>query len=187
MKSPYSPLKNAALFGILFSFLLGSMLHFVYDLTACNVFIGYFVPVNESVWEHLKLCFFSWLIYGIACYPTLYAKASNFWFGIWSGSLLGNTFIVIFFYTYTGILGHSILFLDILSYFLACVITACFFYKVISMESMYKADSLGILLLLCTILTFTSFTYSPPASPIFTDPAASSASQIISPPSYETL
>lgn len=43
----------------------GSLLHFVYDLTGENPFVGVFVPVNESVWEHLKLLLlpvflFSW-------------------------------------------------------------------------------------------------------------------------------
>lgn len=31
--------------------------HYVYDLSGNKLIIGLFNPVNESVWEHLKLMF----------------------------------------------------------------------------------------------------------------------------------
>ena len=32
---------------------IGTVGHFLYDLSGKNTFVGYFAPVNESVWEHL--------------------------------------------------------------------------------------------------------------------------------------
>lgn len=41
--------------------LLASAWHFLYDLAPCP-FVGSFAPVNESVWEHLKIVFYPFLI-----------------------------------------------------------------------------------------------------------------------------
>ena len=47
-------------FGI--AVLAGTGLHFLYDV--CPVpLVGLFAPVNESVWEHLKLFFWPCLLY----------------------------------------------------------------------------------------------------------------------------
>lgn len=47
---------------------IGTLWHFVYDWTGDNHFIGFFFPVNESTWEHLKLIFFPALIYSVIEY-----------------------------------------------------------------------------------------------------------------------
>jgi hypothetical protein len=39
----------------LVTILAGAALHFAYDWTAGNAIVAIFCPVNESVWEHLKL------------------------------------------------------------------------------------------------------------------------------------
>lgn len=54
--------------GIPITFLLGSLAHFAYDWSGKSVIVGIFTPVNESIWEHLKLSTyptFIWYILGI--------------------------------------------------------------------------------------------------------------------------
>lgn len=41
--------------GFLFTVIAGSLLHFAFAASGGNTLIGAFTPVNESVWEHLKL------------------------------------------------------------------------------------------------------------------------------------
>ena len=41
--------------GTFFIIIAGSLLHFVYEWTGYSDIMGLFTPVNESVWEHLKL------------------------------------------------------------------------------------------------------------------------------------
>ena len=58
---------------------VGTLWHFVYDWTGDNHFIGFFFPVNESTWEHLKLIFFPAIIYSVIEYliiknPELYSR-----------------------------------------------------------------------------------------------------------------
>ena len=43
--------------GIAFIILLGSALHFTYELSGESPIVGVFSAVNESVWEHMKIAF----------------------------------------------------------------------------------------------------------------------------------
>ena len=53
---------------IVFSLIVGTLLHFTYEWSGENKFIASFSAVNESVWEHLKLVFYPMLIAGIVEY-----------------------------------------------------------------------------------------------------------------------
>ena len=41
---------------------IGTLFHFLFELLGQNAFVGLFTPVNESVWEHLKLIYFPFII-----------------------------------------------------------------------------------------------------------------------------
>lgn len=41
--------------GIPILFIIGSLLHFMYDLSGNNFLVGLVTAVNESVWEHAKM------------------------------------------------------------------------------------------------------------------------------------
>ena len=56
---------KSIIFKSLIIFLIASGLHFLYDLTDGFFVVAWFSPVNESVWEHLKLCYYPFLIYGL--------------------------------------------------------------------------------------------------------------------------
>lgn len=170
-------LKKLSVFGILFTFIVGSILHFAYPLTDYNMFLGYFVPVSESVWEHLKLAFIAWLIYGLTCWSLLYQQVHNYWLGTFLASFSGNLFIVFFFYTYTSLCGHSILLLDLLSFLLACIIGAYVFYRILSYREIDPGHLIGSLLILLTLLSFAYFSYNPGSLPIFSDPALPPSTQ----------
>ena len=50
--------KTSAIFfavGALFTLILGTVGHFFYEWSGENKIAGIFFPVNESVWEHMKL------------------------------------------------------------------------------------------------------------------------------------
>lgn len=40
------------------AFLLGALFHNLYPWSGNNTFVGLFFPINESIWEHLKLAFY---------------------------------------------------------------------------------------------------------------------------------
>ena len=49
--------------GIAFVFLLGALLHFVFECSVESRIVGLFASVNESVWEHFKQGF--WPMCGV--------------------------------------------------------------------------------------------------------------------------
>lgn len=110
-------LKRYTIIGIIFVLITGTIAHFLYDWTGNNHIAGFFAPINESIWEHMKLLFFPMLIYSIfiifkfqKSYPCI---ASSLCFGI----LIGTLLIPIFFYAYTSIIGKDIFILDIGIYY----------------------------------------------------------------------
>ena len=48
--------------------ILGTILHFTYEISLNNTFVGIFSATNESVWEHLKLIFYPMLLMAIIGY-----------------------------------------------------------------------------------------------------------------------
>lgn len=48
--------------GAIFSLAVGALSHFFYEWSGGSTAAGIFFPVNESVWEHMKLVFFPFLV-----------------------------------------------------------------------------------------------------------------------------
>ena len=83
------------------------------------------------------------------------------------GIIIGLSFIVIFFYTYTGIIGTNIAIIDILSFFIAVFISHYYSYKNINNNcNKYLSYTLIFLIL----ISFIAFTYNPPKINLFKDP-----------------
>jgi len=166
-------LKECALIGIAIIFLLGSFWHFFYALSGESLIIGLIAPVNESVWEHLKLAFFPTIIWWVFCYICSYKK-NNISITQWiisamSASLISPLFILSFYYIYTGIFGiHSIL-LDILSLFIGIAIAqvkAIHIYKnPKSKIHFYLTVGVFVIIFMCFVI----FTFNAPHLPLFHD------------------
>ena len=55
-------LKKYIIKGTIFVLITGVISHFVYEWSGNNRLVGLFFPTNESVWEHMKLCFYPYLL-----------------------------------------------------------------------------------------------------------------------------
>ena len=93
----------------LFVAIVGTLWHFVHNLTGENRFVGYFFPINESTWEHMKLVYFPMLL----CMAVFVRKFDVHWL---LGNLIGTWLIPVMFYTYNGILGFGVMALDIINF-----------------------------------------------------------------------
>lgn len=161
--------KNYQIFSILFTFILGTLLHFTYELSGENILVGTFSAINESVWEHLKLVFFPMLITTIIGYFYIGKIVPNLVYSKTLGIITSIIFIITFFYTYTGIIGKSILFIDIASFFISIILGEYITYK--SINNKYKFNNIiAIITLIILSLCFIIFTYFAPKLGIFKDP-----------------
>ena len=96
-------IRNYQIFSVIFTFAIGTLLHFTYKLSGENNLVAIFSTVNESTWEHLKLLFFPMLLTIIIGYFYIGKDVPNFLCSKTIGILVSMAFTIIFFYTYTSI------------------------------------------------------------------------------------
>lgn len=162
-------IKNYQIFSVIFTFILGTLLHFTYELSGENNIVALFSAINESVWEHLKLLYFPMLLTLIIGYLYIRKNVPNFLCSKVIGIITAILFTVIFFYTYSGILGKNIAFLDISSFFVATILGEYVAYRL--MTNAVKCNKkIAIFVLIVIGICFIAFTYCTPQLGIFKDP-----------------
>lgn len=90
--------KKIIIIACITSILLGVFLHFAYDISNQNVIVGLFAPVNESVWEHLKLIFIPFTIFSIGFYFYTKKKFSNLLLVTLFGNIVGMFVVTTLYY-----------------------------------------------------------------------------------------
>ena len=155
--------------GGIFLIIAGSFMHFVYSNFWPNIFTSLIAPINESVWEHMKLAYFPLFLFSILEYFILKTKNINRFFYIKITEMYLIMFVTaISFYTYSGILGYNLLAIDILTYFLAVIAGQIYSYKNLKSEIDKKyASSLNWILGIILIVAFSLFTFYQPNIALF--------------------
>ena len=162
-------IRSYQVFSIIFTFMLGSLLHFTYKLSGGNPIVAIFSSINESVWEHLKLLFFPMVLTMIIGYFYIGKNVPNFLCSKTIGIIISMIFMVVFFYTYTGILGKNIPIIDIASFFIATIVGEFLSYVLI-VNNFKSSDLISIITLIIIFICFIFFTYFTPNIGIFKDP-----------------
>lgn len=164
-----SKIRSYQIISSIFACIVGTLLHFTYEFFGENIFVATFSAINESVWEHLKLLFFPMLLTTIIGYFYIGKSTSDFLCSKVFGILASMSFIIIFFYTYTGIIGRSIVFIDIASFFVAIILGEYLAYKLMTCN--IKCNNIIAIIILASILIcFIVFTYFIPNIGLFKDP-----------------
>lgn len=60
MERSYSQWQMA---GFVFTSIMGTLLHFLYDISGESLLVAPFSAINESIWEHMKLLYFPMLAF----------------------------------------------------------------------------------------------------------------------------
>lgn len=149
--------------------IFGTLLHYLYQISKENKLVALISAVNESVWEHLKLSFFSIIIIGIFEYLLFKNETNNFWTSKMIASIFAMSFTIITFYTYYGIIGKDNLFLDISIFIIGIVVSEILSYKVMQSTNL-NIEFYSKIILLIISLFFGIFTFNPPRIPLFQDP-----------------
>ena len=159
------------LVGIVFIIIFGSVLHFTFEWSGHQAVVGVFSAVNESVWEHLKLGFWPAIVFALIEFKYLSKATSNFLFAKTIGIYLIPIVIVLIFYSYTAILGESILVIDILSFVIAVIVGQLVSYRLLMGKTLpYNLDMISLVALILLGLAFVLFTFYPPQLGLFQDP-----------------
>lgn len=158
------------LIGFIFTAIAGVLLHFAYDWSNQSPIIAPFAAVNESIWEHMKLLFFSMFIFAFIESCFLGDEYENFWCAKLIGILSGVLLIPVLYYTYTGVFGVSLDWINIIIFFVAATTAYLLETRLLHREHgrCFPRIALGILYVLAFI--FVVLTYIPPNIPLFEDP-----------------
>ena len=164
-------MKKIKVVGIIVIFALTVLYHFLYEWFPNPVFSVLF-PVNESIWEHMKLLYSGILTWGIVEYFILKRKNIKF----------TNYFSSLFLTMITSIIVYLILYLPLYSLFkenmfisiglliIVIILMGIFnYYLIIRKEENRFLDKVSIILIILGYVVFLSLTYDPPRNYIFYD------------------
>lgn len=159
--------------GAVFTLTLGSLLHFVWEWSGESNLTALFSPVSESVWEHLKLLFFPFVLFSVIEYFIYGKNFKCFWSVKTISVLLGMMTIIVSFYTYTGIIGRNYLVPDIGTFILGVILAYLYSYRKLKLSSnscSALSQALSILSLAALIAAFAFFSFDPPEFGMFLPP-----------------
>lgn len=157
--------------GFVFTGVLGTLLHFLFDWTGGSIGAALFSAVNESIWEHMKLLFYPMLLFAGIEYRTWGKAYPSFWCVKLVGILVGLTLIPVLYYSYTGILGVSADWFNIAIFFIAAGVTYWLENKLFQKKFSCPLGGGFAFFLLCLLaVAFTVLTFLPPRIPLFKDP-----------------
>lgn len=159
-------IKIVSIFGM---FILCFLTHFLYNFFP-NTLFSIFFPVNESIWEHMKMMTSSILIWSILEY-FLYKKFrvnhNNFILSLFLEVCLSIIIFLIIYlpiYHFTG----SIFILNLIVLFISLYFVNIISYYILSLRGLHK-ELLGIVGIILLYIIFGILTYNPPFNYIFFD------------------
>ena len=165
----YLNLKKLKIINVVIFFALSFLWHFVYDLIP-NFVTAIFFPVNESIWEHMKI------IFGVIIFGSLISlilmqkfkiKYNNFYVEIIIKAILGVIFYLAIFIPLYNIFGEN-MFISITLMLITYIVMEFIGYKILLLDELDIKILPIILIVLCYIL-FALLTFYPPHNTIFFD------------------
>jgi hypothetical protein len=166
--------KRAApweLLGTLFILVLGFPWHYVFGWLGGWWPAALLFPVNESTWEHIKLCVWPALLWALAEYPWLGRQTPSFWAAKGAGLLAMAAVMAAGFYGYMAVLGHSALWANLLDFGVATVAGQLVSYRLLVRPALSPAARRsGAIVLVLLLLAFLALSYFPPRLFLFEDP-----------------
>ncbi len=160
-------LRTLELLGALAVFVVGSLLHFTYGWSGRSPVVAAVAPVNESVWEHLKLVVIPVTVLGVVEMKWV-ADRRRLWWAKLAEIAVACSFIVAFFYTYTGALGvRSIIAVDIASFLVAVALGQWTSYRLICSSGRVPPLWVSVTGTILVVVGFAVLTFAPPHMPLF--------------------
>ena len=163
-------LKQEKIIAIIGTFLLAFLFHFLYDWYP-NTLFSIFFPVNESIWEHMKLLFTPILTYGIIEYLTLkylHIQTHHYLFFLTILALLSIPFYLLFYLPFYYLIGEQMWF-NITLLFLIILLVHTIHYFLIQKNLSFHSNLPALILIIITYILFGYLTYRPIKCDLFFD------------------
>jgi hypothetical protein len=147
--------------------LVGSFLHFAYELAGFQGPAAIIGSVNESTWEHMKLFVWPGVGYAITQHAFLRQRLNNFWLAHASALWLTTLGTIAAFYAYVGIVvpiyGKGTLAGTIVTAIIGIALGRWSAYRLLlAPERGPRSRLVGIALIVALLAMVVAFTYAPP-------------------------
>ena len=149
--------------------LIGSLLHFTFDFTNSNLFVGLFTPVNESVWEHFKLVLVPLTLFAILIFLLKKDTLNNIMFATSFSIILSNIFIYVIFTLYGALGFPESVISSITIYALGMALGFLLIYIFSHSTNFANTNIIGTILIFLIYISFMTTTFYPPQLEIFRD------------------
>lgn len=161
--------------GAIMIFLIGALIHFGYEATNKLSFTSGIFAVNESIWEHCKLTFWSPLIFAIIEYFFVGKYANNFLFAKTLSAYITTISMLVLYYEMLKKNGHHSLLKDLIIFEVSILIGLLVSYNLMLLPEFPPImNKIAIIMLVGATFIFYLFTYCPPKLPIFYCPVSNS-------------
>ncbi len=162
-------LKKIKIINVVFLFLLSFLWHFMYDWFPNNIFALVF-PVNESIWEHMKIIYYCLLLGSVLEFYLCKKnniKINNFYIEAMVKSLLGVIFYLIIFIPLYLWLGESMI-ISIGLMLVTYVFMEFIGYKILTSEEL-NINILPVIIIALGCIMFVILTFYPLHNFLFFD------------------
>lgn len=151
-------------------FLICSLFHFSYDIFP-NFITSLFFPVNESIWEHLKLIFTSTTIFSLI--SNFYYHDKNLYFKTYI-RVMATIFILLILYLPTYYLLGENLIITLIILFISILLSEIISSKISTKKRYSYLNEISIFLLIINFIIFGILTYYPIHAFLWKDPQTKS-------------
>lgn len=146
------------------------LFHFLYEWFP-NPLFAIFFPVNESIWEHMKILFSSICFYGIIDYIILYKNKisfNNFFFNIFTtGFLSVFVYLLIFIPIYKNFGENMIVSISLM--IIVIILSQMISYFILKSKHIHYINSISFILIIISYIVFGYLTYNPIHNYLFLD------------------
>ncbi len=170
MNSKKLNLKKIKILAVIGIFIISFISHFAYKIFP-NIVFSFFFPVNESIWEHMKILFTSTLLYGIIDYLLLKKnniKYNNFSFQLYFTALSSIPIYLVIYLPLYKLLGEK-MFISILLIILVYSLEQYLSYQILKEKETKVLNIIIVPIIIICYLGFIYLTYNPIFSYVFYD------------------
>lgn len=163
-------LKKIKIISTIGIFLLCFLFHFIYTWFSSSI-TAIFFPVNESIWEHMKLLFSAVIFYGIIDYIILQKfkiKYNNFFTALFISAItIIPIYLTLFLPIYYKIGENMIITIGLM--LLAIIISQVISYYILKSKKFEMFNIISLILIIISYIIFAYLTYNPIKSELFFD------------------
>lgn len=163
-------LKKTRIYAVIGIFLLSFICHFVFDLFP-NVLFSIFFPVNESIWEHMKILFTATLLYSFIdkiILKKLNVNYNNYCLQLFISAFISIPIYLIIYLPIYNFIGEN-MFVSIFLLLIVYIIMQYISYKIMQKKETKIPNYIFSILIILTYIIFIYLTYNPPQNYIFYD------------------